>query len=150
MVSASTAFRLLIRGAKGFAPALCAVLAACGADPGTRDDSLVALLANPSAYEGRVVTLRGYVNIGKNGDALYLHADDYRWGVTANAVWLHMPRCANRAGQGVGEGYMTVVGNFTARLHGGADQWVGEVDNIKLCRLIEGVDGDPRPRILER
>jgi hypothetical protein len=45
---------------------------------------------------------------------------------------------------------MTVVGNFTARLHGGADQWVGEIDNIKLCRLIEGVDGDPRPRILER
>jgi hypothetical protein len=92
------------------------------------------------------VTVRGYVHLARGGDALYLHEDDYRWGIEANSLWLHMPHCANRAGEAVQQGYMTVVGNFTARLHGAADGWAGEIDNIKLCRLIEGVADDPRPR----
>jgi hypothetical protein len=138
----------LARWALTFASGLlvaCA-LGACTQDDGVRQDSLVALLARPTAYEGRVVTLRGYVDLTSNATALYLHEDDYRWGLEANGVWLHMPRCANRAGQGVTRGYMTVVGNFTTRLHGFANGWVGEIDNITLCRLIEGTDAEPRPR----
>lgn len=121
-------------------------LAGCGSDPGTRGTSLAAVLSRPEAFEGRMVTLRGYVSLGKDGDALYLSEDDYRWAVTANGVWLHLPRCANRAGEAVQRGYMTVVGNFTAKLHGTADAWVGEVDNVTLCRLVEGVPDEPFPR----
>jgi hypothetical protein len=132
----------------GSAAIIATLLAGCSADQDARTDSLVAVLANPSAYEGRVISIRGFVNLEKNGDAIYLSADDYRWSITANAIWLHMPHCASRAGESVGQGYMTVVGNFTAKLHGPANGWVGEIDNINLCRLIEGVADDPRPRPL--
>jgi hypothetical protein len=126
-----------------------AAAAGCHTDDSTRADSLVAVLANPTSYEGKVITVRGFVNLEKDGDAIYLGADDYRWAVTANGVWLHMPRCSNRAGEPVHRGYMTVVGNFTTKLHGHADEWVGEIDNIKLCRLVEGLAEEPRPRPTE-
>ncbi len=121
----------------------------CGMKDSVRQDAIASILADPTRYEGRVVTLRGFVNLERDGDAIYMHVDDYRWGITANAIWLHMPQCANRAGEGVRQGYMTVVGNFTAKLHGSAENWVGEIDDIKFCRLIEGVPGDPRPRPVE-
>lgn len=126
-----------------------AALSACSPDDGARQDSLAALLANPGQYEGRVVSVRGFVHLAHNQDAIYLHVDDYRWGLEANGIWLHMPKCANRAGEGVSSGYMTVVGNFTAKLHGFADGWAGEIDNITQCRLIEGTEGNPRPRPIE-
>ena len=124
-------------------------LTGCSDEHSTRADSIVSILTDPARYEGRVVTLRGYVHLGGHLDAIYLSAEDYRWDIQANGIWLHMPKCANRAGQAVGNGYMTVVGNFTTKLHGYADSWVGEIDNIKLCRLIEGADGEPRPRPIE-
>jgi hypothetical protein len=122
------------------------ILAGCASDDGTRQDSLIAILANPIRYEGRVITVRGFVNLSHNEDAIYLSADDYRWGIQSNGLWLHMPKCVNRTGTGVSRGYMTVVGNFTAKLHGFGGTWIGEIDNISLCRLIEAADGAPRPR----
>jgi len=128
---------------------VCGLLSGCAADPDSRPDSMVAVLANPSAYEGKLISIRGFVNLEKDGDAIYLAADDYRWSITANAIWLHMPHCANRAGGAVTQGYMTVVGNFTSKLHGQANAWVGEIDNIRVCRLIEGVGDEPRPRPIQ-
>lgn len=125
------------------------LLSACGQSDSNRQHSIAAVLASPQAFEGKVITVRGFVSISQNESAIYLSADDYRWGIQANGIWLHMPKCANRAKQGVSRGYMTVVGNFTAKLHGYADGWIGEIDNITQCRLIEGVDGDPRPRSVD-
>ena len=126
----------------------CALIGACSSDDGVREDAVSAILSNPDRFEGKVVTVRGFVNLAQNESALYLHVDDYRWAIQANGIWLHMPHCANRAGQAVTQGYMTVIGNFTAKLHGHADSWIGEIDNIKACRLIEGVADDARPREL--
>jgi hypothetical protein len=126
-----------------------ATLLGCSPNDSVRQDSLAAVLADPGRYEGRVVSVRGFVHLARNQDVIYLHVDDYRWGLEANGIWLHMPKCANRANQPVTSGYMSVVGNLTTKLHGFADGWVGEIDNITQCRLIEGAEGDPRPRPIE-
>ena len=72
-------------------------LSSCSGDHSTRSDSIVSVLTDPARYEGRVVTLRGYVHLGGHQDAIFLSAEDYRWDIQANGIWLHMPKCANRA-----------------------------------------------------
>ena len=90
---------------------LCALatLVGCSPNDSVRQDSLAAVLADPGRYEGRVVSVRGFVHLARNQDVIYLHVDDYRWGLEANGIWLHMPKCANRANQPVTSGYVSAL-----------------------------------------
>jgi hypothetical protein len=75
--------------------------------------SLVRLLANPEKFDEKRITVAGWANIEFEGDALYLHEEDFRRVLLANAVSLSIPddvRTPIRDQQG----YMGVVGTFHA------------------------------------
>lgn len=48
--------------------------------------SLIALIASPDRYDGKIVRVIGFPNIEFEGDALYLHKEDYNKSLTKNAV----------------------------------------------------------------
>ncbi len=47
---------------------------------------LIALIASPRPYDGAIVQVGGFLDVSYESDALYLHVDDYRYGITKNAV----------------------------------------------------------------
>lgn len=50
--------------------------------------SLVKLIANPEVYNGKTVQIIGYLNLEFEGNAVYLHREDYENGLTGNGFWV--------------------------------------------------------------
>lgn len=51
---------------------------------------MVALLAAPRRYEGKLIRTIGFLCIEFENDALYLHEEDYRYGETKNSLSLRL------------------------------------------------------------
>ena len=52
------------------------------------DVSLVQLIANPKDYHGKIVRAIGFVRLEFEGNAIYLHQEDYKHGITKNGLWI--------------------------------------------------------------
>ena len=60
------------------------------AEPSARPVSLVAVLANPDAFDGREITLVGYVSLGFEEQAIWLMPDDYENSIMDNSIGIHV------------------------------------------------------------
>jgi len=49
-----------------------------GPDNGPEDVSLIQLIANPQAYDGKTVRITGFLHLEFEGNAIYLHNEDFR------------------------------------------------------------------------
>jgi hypothetical protein len=56
------------------------------------DVSLINLIAAPERYNGKLVRILGYLNLEFEGNALYLHKEDYDNSLFKNGVWIDLPR----------------------------------------------------------
>ncbi len=54
------------------------------------DIGMVALLASPEKYQGEVIRTIGFLCIEFEGDALYLHEEDYRYGLRGDSFALRL------------------------------------------------------------
>jgi hypothetical protein len=105
----------------------------------TREDylpiSLIQLIASPDRYEGKKVHVVGFVHLEFEGNAIYLHREDYKQGLTAKALWLSDPKCftSTKHDKEFVSGYAIVTGIFTAEHHGHFDLFAGEIHDISQC-----------------
>jgi hypothetical protein len=104
----------------------------------TRDDflpvSLIQLIATPEQYDGQVVRVIGFVHIEFEGNAIYLHREDYEHNIIGNALWLDHPECVTGAkGKPLISGYALVEGTFNAKNRGHMSLFSGAIVNIKGC-----------------
>lgn len=78
--------------------------------------SLVELLANPERFHGRVVSVRGYVRLEFEGNAIYLSKESYEAGSRRDALWLTLAAASPLAKPGAtfGPRYASVRGRFDA------------------------------------
>jgi len=53
--------------------------------------SMVQLIANPKEYHGKWVRVIGFCHLEFEGNALYLHRDDFDRAISRNGVWLNPP-----------------------------------------------------------
>jgi hypothetical protein len=96
-----------------------------------RDVSLVQLIANPSEYHGKFVRVIGFCRLEFEGDALYLHREDFEQGITKNAVWLDVGRSISMSSRDLSDGYVLVEGVFNAEDKGHMDLFSGCLREIK-------------------
>ncbi len=89
--------------------------------------SLVTLIANPDRYEGKIVRVIGFVQLEFEGNAIYLHEEDFRRAITENALWLDTPK--NFRGYESGS-YAIIEGTFTSKQHGHMGMFSGEIMNV--------------------
>jgi hypothetical protein len=55
-----------------------------------KDVSMISLIATPEKYEGRQIRIIGYLNLEFEGNGIYLHKDDYEYGIPKNGLWVEM------------------------------------------------------------
>jgi hypothetical protein len=80
---------------------ICLLASLCGLGAASAEDtadpikaSLVSLIADPAAYEGKRVKVAGYLTTAHFEDcAVYLSKDDFDRQITQNAVRLHWSEC---------------------------------------------------------
>src|SRR5688572_16757303 len=72
--------------------------------------SLVRLIAAPQEYASKVVRVIGYLKIEREGNAIYLHEEDYRRSISKNALWLEASREMMLEMQKLSGGYVLLEG----------------------------------------
>ena len=92
--------------------------------------SIVQLIANPAAYDGKVVQVFGFVRFEFEGSAVYLHQDDYRHSLYKNGLWLSM-----KEQKELDQNYALIEGVFNARNRGHLGLWSGSIEKVSRSLL---------------
>ena len=100
--------------------------------------SMVELLANPEKYNGKLVSVTGFVSFEFEGTAIYLHKEDYEQMLMSNSYWLSLdeskiPKYNLK--------YANVIGRFIYEKSGHLGLWSGRIIEIKkITRTISKED----------
>jgi hypothetical protein len=107
---------------------------AANGECGMYEVSLVQLIANPDSFEGKRVAVIGFLNTEFEGDALYLHQEDWGAGIPLNSVSLVVPPNWFKNSACRSQSYVLLHGVFTAKTKGHAVWRAGSLESIDLCR----------------
>lgn len=94
------------------------------------DVSMVALIAAPESYEGKFVRTHGFLCIEFEGNALYLHEEDYRHGLAKNSFALRLSRSQLEQFKSLSLKYVLIEGTVYAKGLEHTDRWSGAIGNI--------------------
>lgn len=94
------------------------------------DVSMIQLIANPQQYEGKPIRVIAFLNLEFEGNALYLHREDFDRSILSNAVWISLDKeqvCTSRKLSG---GYVLVEGIFSAKDRGHFGMFSGSIQHV--------------------
>jgi hypothetical protein len=97
--------------------------------------SMVQLLATPDRFHGKFIHVEGFLRLEFEGDALYLHKEDYRHQLTKNAIWVD-----NIGIKGAAElnmHYVLIEGVFNAKDQGHLGLFSGQIEKISRAERSE-------------
>ena len=97
--------------------------------------SIIQLIANPEKYDGKIVSIIGFVNMEFEGNAVYLHSEDWQNILYSNSLWLEIPKDIEKDKDKYNHRYVVIVGKFNAKKHGHMGLWSGEIENIEHFKV---------------
>lgn len=95
--------------------------------------SLSTLIARPELYDGLRVRVEGYIHFEFEGNALYVHREDYREQLGTNSLFVRLRESFQRDSR-CNDRYVIVEGRFT-RVADGTRQ--GHIVDISRCTVIQ-------------
>jgi hypothetical protein len=75
--------------------------------------SIIRLIASPEKYDGKRVTVRGFLKLEFEGDALYLHREDYERSLVTNSVGIILSKSQIKAFRKYDRQYVVLSGVFS-------------------------------------
>lgn len=84
-------------------------------EPRAFDVSMVQLIANPEKYDGKLITVIGFMEIGDENDLIYSHHEDDEHGILANAIWFEITPMIKEKSEILSGNYVLLTGRFTAK-----------------------------------
>jgi len=91
---------------------------------------MVALIATPVKFDGMLVRTLGFLRIEFEGDALYLHEEDYRHGILENSFALRLSESQRAQFKGADLKYVLIEGRVYAKGPESHDMWSGAIGDI--------------------
>ena len=91
--------------------------------------SVIQLIANPNAYDGKRVRTSGYVHFQFEGNAVYLHKEDFIHDLYSNGLYLNADESIRAACQ---DRYASLEGLFSAKDRGHMSLWSGMI-RVQRC-----------------
>lgn len=117
-----------------------------GPDTVDEDVSLIQLIANPEAYDGKTVRIIGFLHLEFEGNVIYLHNEDFRYGLTKNGLWIEIPKDMTKEQmKAVNDQYVICTARFVAKMHGHMGMNSGEVANVTRLEVWPAYRGAPPP-----
>jgi len=114
-----------------------------GPDIPAEDVSVIQLIANPQAYDGKTVRITGFLHLEFEGNVIYLHSEDFRYGLTKNGLWVEIPKDMSKEQiKAVNDQYVICTAKFVARMHGHMGMNSGDLANVTR---LEVWSPTPRP-----
>ena len=109
-------------------------------DPRDATASLIQLIATPATFDGKRVSLVGYVVLDVDHNAVYLSESDARYGIARNSLWLDVPPVRESEHMRFHQRYVFIEGRFNARRRGHRERFAGTIEQIGRFEPVE-----PRP-----
>lgn len=98
--------------------------------------SIVRLITTPEKYHERRVQVIGYMNLEFEGDAIYLHKEDYEKGLNKNGFWVRFSdKLDKKEINKLNKGYVLIEGTFNKDRHGHMGLFGGEI--YEITRIIK-------------
>jgi len=117
-----------------------------GPDENVVDVSLIQLIANPQLYEDKRVRITGFVDLQYEGDAIYLHQEDFNHGLTKNGLWINLPsNITQQQIRAINDHYVICTGRFVAKNHGHMGLFSGGMTDVTRLELWGPNLGPPPP-----
>lgn len=95
-----------------------------------RDVSMVQLIADPARFDGQSVRFIGVLHLQFEGDAVYLHHEDFRHAIIQNSIAISLTQAQRRAAAKLNKAYVLVEGRFRAGAGGHLGLWQGTVQDV--------------------
>jgi len=96
--------------------------------------SLVELLTNATAYDGKRVIVGGYIHFGFEDQAIYLHRDDYDSGLSKNGLWVDWSDHLDE--KQCQDSYVLIEGTFNASDYGHLGAFSGAIKDVNKCQKL--------------
>ncbi|MDR7272968.1 hypothetical protein J2X20_005653 [Pelomonas saccharophila] len=94
------------------------------------DVSLISLIATPREFDGKQVRVIGFARLEFEGNAIYLHREDYLQGITKNGLWLDVERLPKKSAASANNQYVIVEGVFSMTDKGHLGLWSGSIQKV--------------------
>src|SRR5688572_5520677 len=91
------------------------------------DISLIRLIANPEANEGKLVRVIGRVVIQFEGNGIFLLNDDIRNANPKDGLWIEPPEQIKERRRGLHFKRVLIEGIFSGKQKGHLDSWSGSI-----------------------
>ena len=98
--------------------------------------SMIQLIANPEKFDGKKVVLTGFLNLEFEGNALYLHRDDFVYGQMKNGLGLTLSERWAKSASRWSRHYVRVEGVFNAREAGHLGMYSGSIEHVAQVRAL--------------
>lgn len=76
--------------------------------------SIIQLIATPERFDGKIVSVIGYLRLDHEGHLLYLRREDYENVILENSLWIDSPRELMEQREKLEFKYVKIVGTFRA------------------------------------
>lgn len=111
-------------------PTALALISASASATEVRDVSMIQLIANPQQYDGSPIRLIAFLNLEFEGNALYLHREDYEKSNSSNAVWISLTDQQENSSKKLSGGYVLVEGIFRSKGQGHLGMFSGSIERV--------------------
>ncbi|KRB98283.1 hypothetical protein [Duganella sp. Root198D2] len=95
-----------------------------------KDVSMIQLIANPQQYDGKPIRVMAFLNLEFEGNALYLHREDFDKSLLSNAVWISLDDQQVRTSKKFSGGYVLVEGVFSSKDRGHLGIFSGSIQQV--------------------
>jgi hypothetical protein len=101
------------------------------------DISLIRLISTPAKYDGKQIQVIGYLNLEFEGNAIYLHKEDYSKGISNNGFWVSFSKetAEKKKLNDYNKKYVIIVGTFDMDARGHMGMFGGTIKNITRLDL---------------
>lgn len=105
------------------------VLEICATEQ-SKDVSIVQLIADPKKFDGQLIRVIGFLHLEFEGNAVYLHQEDYERSIFQNGIWIELTESQAKSSVKLNNGYVLVEGQFSASEKGHLDIWPSSLQRI--------------------
>jgi len=97
-----------------------------------RNTSLISIIANPEKYNNKRVQVIGYLNLDFEGNAIYLHKEDYLKHISQNGLWVEFSKNLVKKVnlKLLNNNYVILLGTFRAEKFGHLGLFGGTIEDI--------------------
>lgn len=95
-----------------------------------QDVSMIQLISDPKQYHNRLVGITGFVNLEFEGNAVYFSQDDYKYGISKNALWIEATEDMKQNPQNYSQKYCYMFGTFDGKSKGHMSSFNGTIKDV--------------------